>query len=269
MLKKNKNILIVGGHEQAVLMLKFILDHDLGKVVGCVCRTDDTGEDMIFPSLSKVAKDYGVKRLFTDNINSRDFFSLIKSLNPELVLSLQNNRVFSARWVDYFSSRLGIVNVHYAPLPKYAGFWPELWAIWNQEKEFAVTAHYVGNGIDTGDIIDQRWFSLEQFETRKSLYDKSTDICYKMLCNLMPDILNGCVTATPQDHSKRTYYERVLPEQGYLDLNWEQEKIERFIRAISFPGYPGPKILIGKNTYTLYEGDYEFFQSGYIKGDKV
>jgi len=64
------------------------------------------------------------------------------------------------------------VNSHYAPLPRYAGYWPELWAIWNDEKDFAVTIHYIDRGVDTGNIIAQYpWLSPMTTPARRSTTD--------------------------------------------------------------------------------------------------
>ena len=109
-----KKILIVGGHEQAVLMLEHIFNNNLGKIVACVCREDDHGEDGIFPSLAKAANEYCVPVLYSDDLNSNKFFNRVAEYEADVVLSLQNNRLFNNQWVDYYSNKLGIINIHYS-----------------------------------------------------------------------------------------------------------------------------------------------------------
>ena len=152
----------------------------LFRSVLCICREDDQGKDGTFPSLLNLAKKFDIPTLQPEKINSDSVFKIISYLAPDIVLSLQNNRIIGEKWLNFFDHKLGIVNVHYAPLPKYGGYWPEMWAIWNQEKQFAVTLHYVEKGLDTGPIIDQRWFDIDPLENRQSLYKKSTDHCFSM-----------------------------------------------------------------------------------------
>jgi methionyl-tRNA formyltransferase len=256
-----KKLIIVGGHDQACNMLEYIYKTGIATVVLCICRQDDTGEDGVFPSLLKMAKELDIPTLQPNKLNSPGVLSTVCRIDADLVLSLQNNMIFNESWVEIFNQRLGIANVHYAPLPKYAGFWPEMWAIWNCESEFAVSLHYVGSGIDSGPIISQRFFKITNLENRKSLYEKSSTECYAMLLEQLPLILERKLEATDQDITKRTYFPKSLPNDGFLDLSWDAETQCRFIRSVAFPGFPGPKIKIGEDVYTLLAEDVPFFKA--------
>lgn len=254
-----RKIIIVGGHEQACLMLEFLIKSQRN-VVLCITRHDDTGEDSIFPSLLMCARKYDIPTLQPKKLNSLKVLSSVKQINPDIVLSLQNNMIFNEEWIRYMDERLGIVNVHYAPLPKYGGYWPEMWAIWNKEKEFAVTMHYVDKGVDAGPIISQVFFEIDAYETRKSLYEKSTKYCFSMLKENLSSILEDKIVGTKQDQTLRTYCPKSLPNDGFLNLCWDEETQNRFIRAISFPGFVGPKIKIGEQIFTLLAQDIPFFK---------
>ncbi len=255
-----KKVIIVGGHEQACNVFDYIIESDVAEIVLCVCRQDDAGIDEVFPSLLNKARKYDVPSLQPLKLNSNRVIGTVASLGADIVLSLQNNMIFGKEWIDSFQDKLGIVNVHYAPLPKYAGFWPEMWAIWNGETEFAVSIHYVGSGIDTGPLIAQRSFNISESDTRKTLYDKSSRECLAMLLEQIPLILQEKVPSIEQDQSKRTYFPKSLPNNGFLDLSWDEETQNRFIRAIAFPGFPGPKIKIGQSVYTIVAEDLQFFK---------
>lgn len=262
-----KKVIIVGGHEQACNMLEHITKTGMANVALCICRQDDTGEDGIFPSLLKMARELDVPTLQPKKLSSPAVLASVVRMDADLVLSLQNNMIFSEAWVDLFNKRLGIANIHYAPLPKYAGFWPEMWAIWNGESEFAVSLHYVGVGIDTGPIIAQRYFTISETYNRKSLYEKSSAECYNMLLDQLPLILERKLEAIDQDPTKRSYFPKSLPNEGFLDLDWDSETQSRFIRAVAFPGFPGPKIKIGDNVYTLLAEDLPFFKATKTKSN--
>jgi methionyl-tRNA formyltransferase len=257
----SKNVIIVGGHEQANNMLEHLINLADINVVLCIIRQDDNGKDGIFPSLMARAKKYNIPILQPEKLNAPQVISAANRLNPDIVLSLQNNMIFGDEWLKITRDRLGIVNIHYAPLPKYGGYWPEMWAIWNGETKFAVTMHYVEKGLDTGPIIAQKWFDIEPLENRHSLYKKSTKFCQQMLLENLDRLLLGRVECAAQVKSERSYFSKSLPNDGFLDLNWDAETQSRFLRAISFPGFPGPKIRIGSQTLTILCEDIPYFTS--------
>src|SRR5205823_5731761 len=53
-------------------------------------------------------------------------------------------------------ARLGCINLHSAPLPRYQGMMPNFWTMVEGEPEAAVTVHYMVEKLDAGDIILQR-----------------------------------------------------------------------------------------------------------------
>ena len=256
-----KKVIVVGGHEQACNTTNYLIENNLAKVVLIIARKDDEGEDGVFPSLLKVSRNFDIPSLKPNSLNSNSVIQVVKTMDADLVLSLQNNMLFSSDWIKLFENKLGIVNIHYSPLPKYSGYWPEMWAIWNCEENFGVTMHYVSDGIDTGPIINQKFFKIIENETRFSLYKKSGNACFELIKQNLPKILIKKQKTKIQDKNLRTYFKKSLPNNGILDLSWDSEKKSRFIRAISFPGFPGPKIKIGENTYTILQEDMMFFKS--------
>ena len=257
-MRKDRKIIIIGGHEQACAIFDYLIENECN-IVMCILRQDDRGQDSIFPSLMARAQACNIPSLQPNKINSSQVISIVKQLNADIVLSLQNNMIIGEEWLNMFKDRLGIINVHYAPLPRYGGYWPEMWAIWNNETEFAVTMHYVEKGVDTGPIIAQSSFDINSLETRESLYLKSSMYCFSMLKENLARVLENMVDGEKQDESQRTYYPKGLPNNGFLDLSWDSETQSRFIRAVCFPGFVGPKIKIGDQIFSILQEDIEFF----------
>ena len=48
------------------------------------------------------------------------------------------------------------INLHGGPLPAYRGGSPLNWQIINQEKEIGISIIKIDEGIDTGDIIEEK-----------------------------------------------------------------------------------------------------------------
>ena len=255
-------VIIIGGKYLGCSVLQYLHTKKIN-VVLVISRNDDNGTDDIFPSMIKLCRSLGVEHQKPANINSLNY---LKNYKPDLILSLENNRIIPSSWINYMKRHGQIINMHFSPLPAYAGYWPEMWSIWNNEKNFGVTLHHVSEKIDGGEIIDQKLFKILKNETRKTLYMKS----FKNSFQLFKKNLNAILTKKNSKKIRKvkftkSYFRRELPNKGILNLSWSKSKQERFIRSISFPGYPGPKVKIGKCKYTLIESDLEFYKKIMIK----
>ena len=92
-------------------------------------------------------------------------------------------------------------------------------AIINGEEEHATSMHYIEDGIDCGDIIDQKKFPLLETDTGKIAYDRGTRVTFEMFCENLKDIENGTVKRIKQNENDATYYKKELPNDGYVDWN--------------------------------------------------
>ncbi|MBM3596154.1 MAG: hypothetical protein FJX31_10360, partial [Alphaproteobacteria bacterium] len=195
---KNNKIVFVGGHNLGCACLEYLVREGY-QVALVVARADDTGEDGVFPSLEKRARQFGLPVVKGATANAPEVVAAIQRTDPAIGLSIVNNMILGARWFELLEPRLGIVNVHYAPLPRYAGYWPEMWAIWNGETEFGVTLHYAAPKVDAGDIIAQRAVAIVPDETRASLYRKNDAAALSLIRENLDRLLAGRLLGTPQD----------------------------------------------------------------------
>jgi methionyl-tRNA formyltransferase len=76
---------------------------------------------------------------------------------------------------------LKTINCHAGQLPFYRGRNILNWALINDEKCFGITVHYVDSGIDTGDIILQRTYPINDADNYKSLLEVAYTECANIL----------------------------------------------------------------------------------------
>ena len=82
--------------------------------------------------------------------------------NADYLILAGYMRLLSPFIVHAYPSR--ILNIHPSLLPKYKGLHAIEQAIAHHEKEYGITIHYVDEGMDTGEIIVQRKFSVEEID---------------------------------------------------------------------------------------------------------
>jgi methionyl-tRNA formyltransferase len=184
-------------------------------------------------------RQHDLPTLESTRLNVPPTLEAIRDCRPDYVFSLYNMRILKRALLDV--PRLGTINFHNGPLPRYRGVNVYSWAILNGEREFGVTWHLVDEGIDTGDILAQQSFPIAPTDTPVTLIGKGFRAGVESLAKLLPALLDGRVTPRRQDESLATTYTRKdVPNGGRLSLAWPLEQLERFVRALDYRPLANP-----------------------------
>lgn len=137
-------------------------------------------------------------RFFKD----QKFKEKLKEIAPDLVISIGTHQVIPQDILDIPHD--GILNKHGSLLPKYPGFWPLFWALYNNEEFTGVTIHKMLSKVDAGEIIHQRSFKIEPDDTLYSIQRKSLLIAADMVCEISDFYLqNGYLSQFCKVESKQ------------------------------------------------------------------
>lgn len=140
-------------------------------------------------------------------------------------------------------AKLGAVNFHDGPLPRYAGVNAPNWALLAGETKHGVTWHKIEGGIDEGNILAQRFFEVAPLATALEI-NRS---CYEAAIESFPEVLDalesGDASGQAQDLSQRTYVARDDRPDALALIDWSRdaEDVVRLVRALDFGRtYPNP-----------------------------
>ena len=148
------------------------------------------------PSFVFQAKEYPSKADYEKEISF-----LLKERNVDFIVLAGYMRLIGPTLLKEFEGR--IVNIHPSLLPNFPGKDAIGQALAAKAKWSGVTIHYVDEGMDTGPIIVQERFRVEESETRESLQEKIQAIEHK----LYPSILQMLLTRGEviNEEKTRTY----------------------------------------------------------------
>jgi len=188
--------------------------------------------------IKRLAEENNIQIYQPKSINDPDFLEVLKEVKPDLIFNIAFVQIYKPPVLNL--PRLGCINFHPGPLPRYGGLNPWVWAIINNEKEYGVSLHYMKEKVDAGEILGLKKFPIAKDETGLSLLSK----CYKhgaaLFGEVLQDIIDGRTSPVPQDLTQRTYYLNKIPFEGYIDVSWGADKIEHFVRALTFSPFPNP-----------------------------
>jgi len=150
------------------------------------------------------AKRNGMDYVIAPNVNDTEVVERIKSVKPDLIISVSMNQIVKKQILEMPPQ--GCINVHCAPLPRYGGMSPYVWALAHNEDHSATTIHYMEEGLDTGDIIVQEKVNVVKNDSAFALFYRCCQLASKLLVKVIDKIEAGTVTSYKQDLSKKTYF---------------------------------------------------------------
>ena len=124
-------------------------------------------------------------------------------MNPDILISIAGNEIFKKPLIDLAPE--GCLNLHTALLPKYRGLMPSFWVLKNREKYTGVSVFYVDEGIDSGPIITQKKFLIEDLN-QEILIKKTKELGMKAIIEALQDIKNKNVKLIENNCEDMTYF---------------------------------------------------------------
>ncbi len=167
--------------------------------------------------------------------DNAEFRQQLAAIHPDAIIVVGYGRIIPQWMIDL--PRLGNLNLHASLLPKYRGAAPIQWAIANGESISGVTTMRIDAGLDTGDILMQREFSITAEDTAETLGPKLAAIGADLMVETLRGLESGQVHAIPQDHSQATLAPILKKEDGRMDF--ARTANDLFNRLRGFQPWPG------------------------------
>lgn len=176
--------------------------------------------------------------------------TILDSNNVSMLINVAYKFIFKQPIFDL--KHITLINLHPGILPNYRGWFSIPWAILNEEEYVGYTYHLISPEIDRGDIICIERFPILKSSTSFSLHFPLINDAI----NKLEYIISRTWGVRPQTGGGK-YYKRILPNDGYIDPSWDENKIDRFIRAMYFPPFRGALLKTGRGdveilTYKQY-----------------
>ena len=218
--------------------LDVLLQSDEDMVVGVVTQPDRPKgrRRRVMPCDVKAhLGDRNVPVLTPENVNTPDSVAALTALAPELIVVVAYGQILRQSILEW--PRYGCINIHTSLLPKYRGAAPIQWAIANGDKQTGVTAMYMNQGMDAGDIIAQRSVPIPPEADAGQMHTRLAQEGAILLARVVADIRRGRMQRTPQDEQQVTFAPKLTKADGHIDWSHSAEQIANRVRA--FNPWPG------------------------------
>lgn len=149
-------------------------------------------------------------------------FKQIKDFNPDVIVVVAYGKLLPKNILDI--PKYGCINVHGSLLPKYRGASPIQHAVLNGDKVTGVTTMYMGEGLDTGDILLTSETEIGENETSAELFDRLSLLGADLLLETLKKVQTGSINPIKQDESKATFTKMI--DKSMCPINWSKTNFE-------------------------------------------
>ena len=133
--------------------------------------------------------------------------------------------------------RLGSINLHGSLLPDYRGASPVQRALWDGRAATGVTTIWMDEGIDTGDVIAQRWEAILPEDDAGTLARRLALLGAPLLAESLVDAARGQAARAPQDREAGSYARKLAKGDGLVDWSLDVDAVWNRQRAVTpWPG---------------------------------
>ena len=227
------NIVFMGTPDFAVPCLQKLLDAGY-PVTGVFTQPDKPkgrGYKLVPPHVKELAMAHDIPVFQPNSLRNDESFEMVKSCAPDLIVVVAYGKILPKRVLEL--PKYGCINVHASLLPRYRGAGPIQWAILNGESETGITTMYSGEGLDTGDMLEQVKTPIGENETADELYTRLSKMGAETLLVTLQKLEADALLRTPQDDSLSCYAPILDKSLCPIDFNKTAWEIHNQIRGLS------------------------------------
>lgn len=235
--RKNRGrirIIYMGTPEFAVGPLESLLasGFEVVAVVTAPDKQSGRGLKVNESAVKKCAMENGIPVLQPEKLKDPEFLEQLASFNANLFVVV----AFRMLPVEVWSMpALGTFNLHASLLPQYRGAAPINWALINGERITGVTTFMIDEEIDTGKILFQESYLIEDYDNAGTLHDKLMEMGSALVVKTAAAIRDRTIRPVAQD----TQYMALRPApkltRGLAHIDWSRDArdIVNLIRGLS------------------------------------
>lgn len=249
----NMRIMFMGTPDFAVPSLEALNNkgYDICAVISQPDKPKGRGKKLVAPPVKVAAENMGLKVYQPEKIKDPDFVSLVKDINPDMIVVVAFGQILPKNILDM--PTFGCINVHASLLPKLRGAAPINWSIINGDTNTGITTMYMDTGLDTGDMIIKKSIEIKEEENAKNLHDRLAVLGAETLIDTIKLISEGKATRIKQNHEDATYAPILTKEIGKIDWSLDALNIRNLIRG-TYP-WPGAYSYYDGNMFKIFTGD--------------
>lgn len=224
------NIVFMGTPDFAVPTLKALCNSEHNILAIYTQPDKPVGRKQVLtpPDVKVCALENKLTVLQPETLRDNNSYEELKALNPDVIVVVAYGKILPKNILDI--PKYGCINVHGSLLPEYRGASPIQSAVLDGKKVTGVTTMYMGEGLDTGDILLTRECEIGENETSAELFDRLSLLGAALLIETLDSL--DKIKPTPQNEEEATYTKKITRELCPIDWTKSNEDVHNKVRGL-------------------------------------
>lgn len=244
---------LIGSVISSQIMLEEMLK--VGFTINRVFSLDEKYSDNVsgYYPIHETAERNGIPFTKFKKISTDENIRLMQEIGPDYIFVIGLSQLIDKRILDIPSK--GCVGFHPTPLPKFRGRAAMVWQVLLGVHETKCTLFMLDEGMDSGDILGQQEYVIEDTDYAADVERKLCDALRILSNKVLIGLKDNTIIPQKQNEDDATYLLIRRPEDGQIDWKEPIDKIHRLVRAVSHP-YPGAfGMYDGAHPITIWRAD--------------
>ncbi len=210
------------------------LHKDGENIVAVVTQPDKPqGRKMILtpPPVKQYAQENGLPVYQPVTLKDGAFADTLSEIDPDLIIVAAYGKILPAYILEY--PKFGCINAHASLLPRWRGAAPIQRAIMAGDRLTGVTAMYMAQGLDTGDMILTVEVPITDEDDFGTLHDKLAVAGGEAMTQTVAKLRNGTVTREVQNDEDATYAAKIENPDCVIDFTKSVTDVYNQVRGLS------------------------------------
>jgi len=227
-------VLFMGTPDFAAECMRALLERG-ENIIGAVTQPDKPvgrGMKLTPPPVKVLAMEHGIPVYQPETLKDGAFSDTLAELAPDVIFVAAYGKILPKYVLDF--PKYGCINAHASILPKYRGAAPIQRAIMDGESVTGVTAMYMAEGLDTGDMILCENVEITDVDNFGTVHDKLCAAGGAALCRVCEILHSGeALPREVQDDSLSNYAAKITADDYTADFTKDADVVSRYIRGLS------------------------------------
>jgi methionyl-tRNA formyltransferase len=157
-----------------------------------------------YGSMTQLCRAYRIPFRRIGTPNSAEFVEAARQRGADLIASVACPFILKETLLGL--PRLGCVNIHHAPVPRYKGMMPTFWQMYHGERKIGVTVHYMAAKVDEGAALLQEELEIQPTESLDKLIQRSKRHGAHCMAEVFRQIAAGTQRVTKLKNDEGSYF---------------------------------------------------------------